>query len=327
MDKNDFYFKGVVEQNEMDHLLDDVQTRFNLFVTTFLNETAKTHRIPIDKLLAAWSQYCKSTSNPHVVASKIAAVTTDDSESSEGDEVKTRVDGDDSEGDEPKAAIVVSNDDDESSQPPVKGNVVVESEDDEASASGSDEPAPVVKGKGKPAAKPAAAKPAAKGKPAAAATQTKVKPAAKGAAKGKPAAKGAAKVKPAPVEDDSDSEAEESAAASDAADASDAESEPKAKQPAKKGARSETKVKPAADDGEMTLSDAPKLAVKDRPAKMPKGVQFLKGTNFVVRDNTVVANLTKKGIIKLSAANIKSLDAKGTTHDAWDDAKIKKTFK
>lgn len=127
---------------------------------------------------------------------------------------------------------------------------------------------------------------------------------------------------------ESDSEADESDDdASPPPVEDDDEDEPKpkgkktAKPAAKKGGAKTSK------SGEMELSDTPKLATKDRPAKMPKGIKFLKGSNNVVVNSVVVASISKKGIGKLTKTNIKPLDEKGIKYEEWDDAKIKKHFK
>lgn len=113
-------------------------------------------------------------------------------------------------------------------------------------------------------------------------------------------------VSPPPVEDDEE------------------EDEPKPKSKTAKPAKAS---KSKAKSGEMELSDTPKLATKDRPAKMPKGIKFLKGSNNVVVNGVVVASISKKGIGKLTKTNIKPLDEKGVKYEEWDDAKIKKHFK
>lgn len=92
----------------------------------------------------------------------------------------------------------------------------------------------------------------------------------------------------------------------------------------KPASKKNVKAKPA--EGEMVLSDTPKLAVKDRPT-LPKGVKFIKGTNYVVFKDKVVAAVSKKGIGKLTKSHTKALDEKGTSYEEWAEDKIKKQFK
>lgn len=231
--------------------------------------------------------------DPKTMTTKIAAMTTDDSESSEQCEIKTNITGLDSEAEESVAAVPVPVDDEsevvevkKSKQAPKQSKkeskpdkkpvkVEVEEESDELvevdeEPEESEEPAPVAK-----------------------------------KAKSKPAPKG----KKAKVEEE-----EESEPIVDVDEEDDSEPIPVVKKPTKKAT------------GGMELSDTPKLPVKDRP-KLPKDIKFLKGTNNVVVAGKVVAAVSKKGIGKLSKTNTKPLTEKNIPFEEWTDDKIKKTFK
>ena len=77
----------------------------------------------------------------------------------------------------------------------------------------------------------------------------------------------------------------------------------------------------------LELADTPaKLPVKDRP-KIPKGVKFVKGTNYAVHNNVVIAACTKKGFVKLTGVNTKAMDSKGIKYLVVEQAEIKKRLK
>jgi hypothetical protein len=159
--------------------------------------------------------------------------------------------------------------------------------------------------------------------------------------KAKPAAKGKAPPKkeptPEPSEEETSGSGSQDSGSSGADDDEDedivVESEEEAP-PAKKGKKAPAttnvggrgKAATAKKPDALVLSDTPKLAVADRPT-IPKGMKFVKGTNYVVFEGTVVAACTKKGIVQLTTVNTKALDNKGTAYDSWTNDKIKKTKK
>ncbi len=121
-------------------------------------------------------------------------------------------------------------------------------------------------------------------------------------------------------EDDENSEVADDAVVADSDDEDeeveeDDESEPPAK--TKKPAKAAKSKKEGID-----VVDNPKLAVKDRPNNMPKGLKFQKGTNNIVVDNQVVACLTKKGIEPLKQINITALENKSIPYEAFDADQI-----
>lgn len=74
------------------------------------------------------------------------------------------------------------------------------------------------------------------------------------------------------------------------------------------------------------LADKPKTATE---CSVPKGTQFLKGTNLVVVKGKVVAAVNKKGFVKLDKRYLKSFDNPDYSeikHEVWDKEKIDKKF-
>jgi len=111
------------------------------------------------------------------------------------------------------------------------------------------------------------------------------------------------KAKPAAKEEDSDDEAAD-------------DDEPAAKPAAKKGGKAK-----ADEPKEAELVDKPKMT--DGP-KVPKNVQFVKGTNLAVVDGKVVSAYTKKGFVVLNKSHDKQIEKTGLEADAWDKDKVAK---
>lgn len=96
------------------------------------------------------------------------------------------------------------------------------------------------------------------------------------------------------------------------------------KQPAKK--EKVAKEKKSTKKSIKDLVDKPKTPTE---CSVPKGTQFLKGTNLVVVKGKVVAAVNKKGFVKLDKRYLKSFDNPDYAdikHEVWDKEKVDKKF-
>lgn len=123
-------------------------------------------------------------------------------------------------------------------------------------------------------------------------------------------------------DDEADDEADGDADDDDDGDADDDEADEESEKPkGKKTAKKEVK------GGALDLSDTPKLPVKDRPKTFPKGMKFVKGTNYIVVNGVIIGAVSKKGFGKLTKSHTKPLTDKGMKFKEWTDAEINKHFK
>jgi hypothetical protein len=128
------------------------------------------------------------------------------------------------------------------------------------------------------------------------------------------------KGKAAQTEDSDDEDSDDEA--DDEADADDDEEDDEADEESEK-----PKGKKTVKGGALDLSDTPKLPVKDRPKTFPKGMKFVKGTNYIVVNGVIIGAVSKKGFGKLTKSHTKPLTDKGMKFKEWTDAEINKHFK
>ena len=305
----------------MQALLKNVETAAIAQLVEFSHFVASRHHLKASDVEKDVAAFLKGhvTADPKAMANKISSMTADESQSSDDGEIKTHI----------------VNDDDASEAPMKQADASSSSSSDESEA-----PVPV------PAPVPAKGKKSKKVKEPTPETsvedieiEAEESASSEEAPRSPPKSKGkGGKGKKPVVVEEEGSEASASDEGSTSASTKEeesgeqdssagSESEPPKKQ-AKGGKTSKPSKKVAKKSSpSLELSDTPKLPVKDRPAKLPKGVKFVKGTNNIVHNGVVVAALSKKGLVKLTNVNTKALSTKGIKFEVWDDAKIKKTFK